>query len=98
MDILKHTKVSGSIFCEYAYFMHELCYFNKNDEMVARYYDIVLPEGAMISDLKVVDNSGTALNGKIALTEEAKKAHIVNINGASIKLVRTSATTYRLLA
>lgn len=72
MNLLKKINISGEIFFEYAFLTYEF-YFTETDESVGAEYIFALPEGAAISDVKIICTDGRRIETSVISASHAAR-------------------------
>lgn len=87
------AKVKGEIFFEYAFFRYEFI-FNKENTGACAEYRFSLPQGAVISALKMIDGDGRILKASVVSASHAEA--LWNSEYGSVVLRRENETAYSL--
>ena len=71
MSVQTDIKVKGEVYTDYAFLSYELYFRNTDGKSVSAEYSFSLPEGAVISAVKIVDESGRITNMSVIPTSHA---------------------------
>lgn len=92
MNILTDIRVGGEVFAEYAFLTYEFFFKNTDEAAVSAEYSFALPDGAVISDAKIISDSRTI---NLSVIPMSHAAALWNGSEAAI-LRRMDKTAYSL--
>lgn len=65
MNLLTDIKVKGEVFCEYAFLSFEFLFENNTESTLSAEYRFLLPEGAVVSGMKIIDDTGRVITASV---------------------------------
>ncbi len=92
--MLKNIAVKGELYCEYAYLTYDMCFVNDNPHGVLAEYVFSLPQGAVISDMKIRRADNSTVNTTVVSVSHAERMWDASFAGAALS--RIDNTTYML--
>lgn len=92
--MLKNIVIKGEVYYEYAYLTYDMCFVNDNPHGVMAEYVFSLPQGAVISDMKIRRADKSIVNTTVVSASHAARMWGATFSGALLS--RIDRSTYML--